>query len=251
MAPYVAPNTLEPALIEPKPTRNAKHYLPLFELQKKRQLLEVVHNQDSYQSIILRTDIAKGILILDDLFSVTSSYSIGTHPPINVGDELIVKHHHSNGKVLSFTSPLLDIDLSPNSPLYVLKLPNNLDCGQRRRLPRVLLGQKQPLGVKLQSDLNEYWFATAHNLSSGGMRLVLGGNLVNQLQRGSILPLCEFHFNSYFHIRCQAAVRSFRFLRSPYRQTQISVEFINIASYQRLQLQQFINAMQNASKQAA
>ena len=51
-------------------SRIPDHYLPLWELQKQRQLLEVKIGSASrvYQSMILAIDIERGLLWLDDLF---------------------------------------------------------------------------------------------------------------------------------------------------------------------------------------
>jgi c-di-GMP-binding flagellar brake protein YcgR len=212
-------------------------YTPLFELQKKRQLLEVINQGKTYQSFILDTNIANKMLILDDLFPSLPENSI------RIGDTLTIRHHHHN-KVLAFSSVLLDIVHNLSAPMYVVELPDAVAYHQRRQHPRVTLSQEQPLTVKLQSPLSTPWFATAVNLSCQGIRLNIGGNITNHLNRDTLLPCCEFQFNQNFAVRCQLSVKAFRFVRKPHRHTQISAAFIGMAPQQYLQLQQFIATLQ-------
>jgi len=225
-----------------------ERYSALMELQAKRQLIEVLpsaasaSHELSCQSMILDINFSSGYLILDELFPRLEN--------LQLGDALTIKHHHS-GELLTFTSRLLHILHDDGSPCYALALPEQVGYRQRRLYPRINLSQQQPLNVRLQSPWRTPWYATAQNISAGGMRLTVGGNVLQQLNRGCILPVVEFKFNSDFQIRCQARVRAFRFCRRPYRQTQISIEFLDMGPQQRLQLQQFVNTLCNGQALAA
>ena len=237
-APAVAP--------EPDPLPGLKHYSPLFALLRKRQLLEIINDQtaERYQSIILDINVAAGLFMLDDLFPANPAQ------PVRVGDTLTLRHHY-RGQVLSFSSPIIDIEHTQTAPLYTLKLPKEVGYRQRRRWPRVVLSQQPPLAVRIKSPLRTPWFATAQNLSAGGMRLNVAGNLLDQLSYDQVLPLLEFQFNQDFRIRCRARVKGFRFSRRPHRHTQISVEFVDMPAHQGLQLEAFVNALIDKDSEAA
>jgi c-di-GMP-binding flagellar brake protein YcgR len=79
------------------------------------------------------------------------------------------------------------------------------------------------------------------DISSGGLRASIPGNLLGQLRHGALLPLCELTLSDELTIRCSARVRGFRLLRAPHRHTQISIEFIDLPAERQQQLQQFIN----------
>ncbi len=73
------------------------------------------------------------------------------------------------------------------------------------------------------------------------MRLMVGGNIADQLSRDCILPRCEFSLYDQLHIRCQAQVKAYRFQRRPYRRTEISIAFLDLAPQQAAQLQQLVH----------
>ncbi|WP_179957499.1 flagellar brake protein [Exilibacterium tricleocarpae] len=231
---------------EPGSVSRLHHYSPLMTLLEKRQLLEVINDQtgERYQSMILDVNVVAGLFMLDDLFPANPT------APVQVGDALTLRHHH-NGQVLSFSAPVIDIEQAQTAPLYTLKLPKEVGYRQRRRWPRVDLRQPQPLTVRLKSPWSTPWFATAQNLSAGGMRLRIGGNLLDQLHCDQALPLLEFQFNRDFRVRCQARVKGFRFCRRPHRHTQLSVEFVDMPAHQRIQLEAFVSTLIERKTKAA
>ncbi len=213
------------------------NYAPLFELQEKRQLIEVISDRtgEIYQSMILGIDLNQLHIELDELFPQPADF---IYQP---GDTFTIKHHH-RGLILCFSCQLSSIVMSLSSPIYTLSLPDDVQYQQRRRSTRLTLSKQQPLSVRLQSPRRTPWYATANNISAGGMRLVIGGNVLDQLQHNSYLPECEFRFNDEFQVRCQARVKGFRFLRRPYRHTELSIEFKDIGPQQRTQLEHLIEA---------
>ena len=76
------------------------------------------------------------------------------------------------------------------------------------------------------------------------MRVVVGGNVLDQLQPGALLPMCEFSFHEELQIRCQARTRGFKFHRRPYRHTEISLEFIDLPHQQAAQIRQLISSIE-------
>jgi c-di-GMP-binding flagellar brake protein YcgR len=212
-------------------------YAPLFALQEQKQFIEVVSEStgEVYQSMILAIDLMDGSMQLDELFPTPLH-------ECKPGEHFTVRHH-KRGQLLTFTTPLRSVHHGMDAPIYTLVLPEAVGYRQRRVYPRINLSQQQPLTVRVQSPWRTPWYATARNLSAGGMRITVGGNVMEQLHHGALLPLCEFEFGPEFKIRCQAKARSFRFIRRPYRHTEISIEFSDMAPAQRLQLQQFINSL--------
>lgn len=213
-------------------------YAPLFALQEKRQLIEVTSERtgETYQSMILAIDLLNDTLELDELFPQPASH-------IYRPGDLFTLKHHQYGQIMLVTTPLESILISRNSPVYRLQLPEDVSYQQRRQHPRVNLSKQQPLSVRLQSPLRTPWYATANNLSVGGMRLVVGGNVADQLYRDALLPECSFKLHDHLHIRCEATVKAFRFVRRPYRHTEISIAFKDLGPRQTLQLHQLVTAL--------
>lgn len=213
-------------------------YAPLFALQAKRQLIEVTSERtgETYQSMILAIDLFSNTLELDELFPQPASH---IYRP---GDLFTIKHHQ-NGQIMLVTTPLESILISRNSPVYRLELPEEVSYQQRRLHPRVNLSKQQPLSVRLQSPQRTMWYATANNLSVGGMRLVVGGNVADQLYRDLVLPDCSFKLHDNLQIRCEAVVKAFRFVPRPYRHTEISIAFKDLGPRQMLQLHQLVTAL--------
>lgn len=231
-----------------------QQYAPLLELQGRRQLIEVLIKDNdrsaqlnnsfndanleqsslrSYQSLIVGIDTENGQLLLDEIFPQC--------PHLLPGQKAIFRHTEGN-HMLQFEIQLLQQTQNPDDGHNCLafSLPKELHYQPRRRQPRLMIDKSQPLTVRLQSPIYDPWFATAQNISAGGMRLTVGGNITDQLEPGSILRECDFKFSRDFQVKCQARVIGFRFARTPYRHTQISLEFIGLPARQHLQLSQLI-----------
>ncbi len=220
--------------------KQINRYRHLLALQEKRQLLEVVCSATgrTYQSMILAVNMQEQTIELDELFP--QPYG----EPHRVGDQFQVKHHH-NGQILSFTGTVESIVQNRSGFIYTLTLPDTVQYRQRRRYPRIELSKESPLTIKLESPRNATWFATATNLSAGGMRLTIGGNIVDQLERNGHISLCEFELLHDIKIRCEAKVKAFRFCRRPYRHTEVSIEFMNCPVATKQQLESVISSFCN------
>jgi hypothetical protein len=214
-------------------------YLPLIELQQKRQLIEVKISGDSrvYQTLILALDLERELLWLDDLFP--------SQHRLDIGDEITLRHHR-NGEQLCFSAPVVawaDHGLSEAygaSGLAIL-LPENLSYQPRRQNHRCDVGIESGVQVKIRAIGQEMCYGALRDLSSGGLRLSVAGNFLSQLRHGALLPFCELRLSDELHIRCSARIRSFRLEPKPHRSTHISVEFIEMTTEARQQLEQFMN----------
>ncbi|RYZ79062.1 MAG: PilZ domain-containing protein, partial [Moraxellaceae bacterium] len=111
----------------------------------------------------------------------------------------------------------------------------------RRQSRRADVSNKPILGLKIRPIGQDVSYGSVMDISSGGLRASIPGNLLGQLRHGALLPLCELALSDELVIRCSARVRSFRLLRTPHRNTQISIEFVDLSPERTQKLQQFIN----------
>lgn len=210
------------------------HYLPLWTLQIQRQIIEVKVNgtNHSYQTLIVAIDVERGMLWLDDLFP--------SQHLLELGDQITLRHHR-NGEHLSFTSPVVAWGNTFGASGLAILLPSELSYTPRRQNRRCEVSQNSPISVKIRSIGHEPSFGNLQDLSLGGLRISVAGNLLGQLRHGALLPVCELNLSDELHIRCSARIRAYRMVRSPYRSTHISMEFIDMLPERQQQLQQFIN----------
>ncbi len=209
-------------------------YLPLLQLLNQRQLIEVKVEGSSlsYQTLILAIDIERGLLWLDDLFP--------NQHVLEIGNQISLRHHR-NGEQLSFSSPILAWGSNYGANGLAIMLPDHLSYSPRRQLRRADMSNKPSLSLKIRAIGQDITYGSVLDISSGGLRASVPGNMLGQLRHGALLPLCEFTLSDELTIRCSARVRSFRLLRTPHRHTQVSIEFIDLPAERVQQLQQFIN----------
>ena len=209
-------------------------YLPLWQLLNQRQLIEVKVEGSSlsYQTLILAIDVQRGLLWLDDLFP--------NQHVLEIGDQISLRHHR-NGEQLSFSSPVLAWGSNYGANGLAIMLPDHLLYTPRRQFRRADMGDKPSLSLKLRAIGQDISYGSVLDISSGGLRASVPGNMLGQLRHGALLPLCEFTLSDELTIRCSAQVRSFRLLRTPHRHTQVSIEFVDLPAERAQQLQQFIN----------
>lgn len=212
-------------------------YLPLWELQKQRQQLEVRIGSASrvYQSMILAIDVERGLLWLDDLFPQQIL--------LEAGDELTLRHHRQ-GEQLVIKAPIVALGASYGASGLAIMLPETARYTPRRGAPRFAIGHQSPLSVKIRTLGQEPSYGTLQDISTGGLRLLVAGNLLPYLRHGVLLPLCEVALTDSLQIRCRARVCAFRMGRNPYRHTQISVQFIDLEDDKRAALARFLRESQ-------
>lgn len=208
-------------------------YIALWELQKQRQQLEVKITGASrtYQSMILALDIERGLLWLDDLFPQQLI--------LDVGDEISIRHHR-NGEQLLIQATVVALGSTYGASGLAITLPDAVYYQPRRSSPRFTIGHQSPLSVKIRTLGQEPCFGTLQDISTGGLRLIVAGNLIPYLRHGALLPLCEVNVTDDLQIRCRARICAFRIGRSPYRHTQISIKFIDLEEETRDSLARFL-----------
>lgn len=212
-------------------------YLPLWDLQKNRQILEVKIGNATriYQSMILAVDIERSLLWLDDLFPQQLL--------LDIGDDITLRHHR-NGEQLVVRAPVVALGSAFGAAGFAIELPEFATYTPRRAYPRYAIGHESPLSVKIRTLGQEPCYGTLQDISGGGLRLMVAGNLLPYLRHGALLPLCEVTLNDELQIRCKARICAFRMGRSPYRHTQVSVEFLDLEEEKRAALIRFLQQSQ-------
>ncbi|MBB3168479.1 flagellar brake protein [Simiduia aestuariiviva] len=240
-SPEVLPTT--PEAQDVSLTGLMDQYAALIDLQSRRQLITVQmdNHRQSFQSLILDINFSQRLLVLDELFP--------TAPQPAIGQCLHLSHQHM-GKIMQFEAPVLERQTIAGSPCYLVPLPEALGYRQRRRHPRLLLDE-QVIPVKLQSPWRSHWFGSLSNLSAGGMRLMVNGDKLREISRGSRLPNIQFELSRQMRIQCDGKIRSFRFIRRPMRQTEISVEFTGLTSDQYGLLSHYVDTLLAQNYRAA
>ncbi len=214
-----------------------EHYLPLLELQNQRQFLEVriTGANRIYQSMILAIDVERGLLWLDDLFPQQLL--------MDAGDEITLRHHR-NGELLVIRAPVVAMGSTYQASGFAIPLPEFVYYSPRRSSPRYIIGHQSTLSVKIRTLGQEPSYGTLQDISTGGLRLIVAGNMLPYLRHGALLPMCEVDINDELQIRCRARICAFRIGRSPYRHTQISVEFIGLEEETSAKLARFLRDSQ-------
>lgn len=236
------PTQIEPAFTElqkallslnPGQGEQPNQYLPLRQLHAQRQIIEVKidGNSKSYQTFILAIDVERGLLWLDDLFP--------NQRLLKVGDTITMRHHR-NSEQLCFSSPVVAWGNSFGANGLAILLPEFVCYQPRRQHHRYDLSGNASLSVKIRPVGYEPSYGSIQDLSLGGAALRVAGNLIGQLRHGALLPVCELHLSDDLLIRCSARIRAFRIARSRHRSTLVSVEFIDLNTESRHQLQQFL-----------
>ncbi|WP_049629794.1 flagellar brake protein [Cellvibrio sp. pealriver] len=208
-------------------------YIPLAELQKQRQQLEVKITGASrtYQTMILAIDIERGLLWLDDLFPQQLI--------LDVGDDITIRHHR-NGEQLVIQAAIVALGSTYGASGLAITLPESASYQPRRSSPRFMIGHQSPLSVKIRPLGQEPCYGTLQDISAGGLRVMVAGNLIPYLRHGALLPLCEVNISDELQIRCRARICAFRIGRSPYRHTQISIKFVDLEEETRDSLARFL-----------
>lgn len=208
-------------------------YLPFVELQKTRQLLEVKIGtaSKSYQSMVLAIDIDRGILWLDDLFPQQLF--------LDVGDYITLRHHRNNEQLV-VRAQILALGSDYGATGIAIELPEYASYIPRRSSPRYAMGHNSPFSVKIRTLGQEPCFGTLQDISTGGLRVIIAGNLLQHLRHNATLPLCEVNLSEDLQIRCKARICAFRLGRNPYRHTQIGVEFLDLSQEKRAALGNFL-----------
>ncbi|ACE85255.1 flagellar brake protein [Cellvibrio japonicus] len=208
-------------------------YLVLWQLYKQRQLLEIRLGSASrtYQSMILALDIERGLMWLDDLFPQQLI--------LDTGDEITIRHHRQSEQLLIRTH-ITALGSTYGASGLAVPLPEQAHYTARRASARFHVASETPILVRIRTLGQDPCCGTLQDISSGGIKLHVAGNLLPHLRHGVQLPLCEFRLNDELQIHCRARVCAFRLMRAPYRCTQISLEFLDLPVEKRIAIEHYL-----------
>ncbi len=193
-------------------------YASLIRLQDERQLFEVIigEHADSYQSMIVGVDLYNQQLIIDEF-----SPSI-QNPEALVGHTVVIRHQNHQ-QMLKITSEIIAWD--EQSRTVVIKLPDYVEYQPRRQQQRIIIDRKSPLNAVIDPIYGAPWHASIDNISLGGARILVMGDLRSQLHKNKPLRKCEIKLENNRSINSQARVKAFSYHARPFRRTEISIEF--------------------------
>lgn len=234
-APKAAPS---PPVRRREP-ESVRHLQPLLE---RKRLLSVELDGREYQTLLLAIDIERGLLWLDELFPRA--------PTLEPGSELVVSYHQK-GQLVQFRGPVVGWGPDMGVSGLALPLPPSVYVGPRRRWPRLSVYGWHPITARLGVPGLSPLSAEVLNLSAGGVRLAVTGDWRPFLRHRDTLPLCEFRVAPGLKIRCRAKVCAFNLSHKPWRQTRISLAFVELAPEQQKALALFVNQQLEGSAQVA
>lgn len=220
--------------------KNINRYTSLIRLQDERQLIEVFIKDytDSFQSMILGVDLYNQCLLIDDF-----SPSIHNREAL-IGHSIKIRHQHQR-QMLLISSEVLNWEEESQS--FILTLPKDVHYQPRRQETRVYLSGNIPLSATINPLYGSPWYASITNISIGGMRIVVTGDLRKQLHKHKLVKHCEIMLDKDTSITCQGRIKSFSCHARPYRRTEVSIAFESLSEENTRQLQSFIERLSLAA----
>ncbi|GAB1258151.1 hypothetical protein NBRC116494_26530 [Aurantivibrio plasticivorans] len=208
----------------------------MFQLQQTRQLLAVDildgFHPNSYQSMIV------GIDVWDDTLWLDSFTPENIYEPVKIGDKLTIQHRQ-HGQILNFQGHV-KIITDDRYPLVGITLPAEIGYRSRRLYPRWQPDAGHNAICRVTSPIGIPWSAKIINLSAGGARLAIAGNLASQLSRGCYFNKLQFNLDNAVRLECAAELKTSRFARRPYEHTLLSISLRNIAVSDKIKIQNYV-----------
>lgn len=219
---------------------NFEKYRHLSQLQDKRQQLEVLvkGNRQSFQTMIVGIDYLSGTFSID-------AFSPSLLTPESLLDKTVVIRHQLHWQQLEIEATI--IEWSEENSCYHVNLPLMNDYQPRRHHQRLQLSRDKLLKTQINPLYGAPWYATVKDISQGGMRITLPGDLRPHLHKDKILPKCQVLLDNHISIQCRGMVRSFSYYPKPYRQTEISIEYQSMSQSNQSDLRRFMEYIEIAA----
>lgn len=210
-----------------------QHHTALLKLKEKRQVIEcvVAEHNDTLQTIILGIDLYEQRLVIDEPTSLRLA------PTSLIGKSMTLRHQHGQ-LMLSFSAIILDYD--PVERSFSIDLPRHADYQPRRIEPRIEFSEESLYSTNINPLFGAPWYALLKNISHGGMRIAVAGDLRDQLHKDLPIQRCEIDLGFKRPLSCGGRVKSFSFYARPYRHTLISIMFEGMEEADRLYLDDFL-----------
>lgn len=212
----------------------------LMQLKENRQVIEcfLPDSEEILQTIILKLDLYEKKLFID----VPSPNRFD--PDSLIGKTLTLRHQRQQ-LMLSFTAMVLDYDAM--NKLLIVDLPYQADYQPRRIEPRIEFDEHSFYSTKVNPLFGAPWAATVKNISHGGMRIAVAGDLRNQLHKNLPIKRCQIDLGFKQPLLSGGRVKSFSFYARPYRHTMISIMFDDMSANDMANLEHFlVNILQAA-----
>lgn len=216
------------------------NYHHLMQLQDDRQLVEVYlsGHKNSFQSMIIGIDFVDANISLDEFSPFVE------HPESLINQEVTIRHYKNWEKLEIHTSIT---GWSKQEHCFQLALPEFIEYQPRRNYPRLLLANNHPLKSHINPLYGAPWYAIVKDISQGGMRINVSGDLRPHLHKDKVLPKCQIMLDDNISVQARGLVRAFSYSNKPYRHTEISIEFTNMTEAHKTDLKRFIDYVEVAA----
>jgi c-di-GMP-binding flagellar brake protein YcgR len=181
--------------------------------------------------MIIGVDLYNQQLIIDELSPRIQN------PESLIGRTLTIRHQ-KNRQMLNIEVDV--IGWSNDTHSLHLSLPEDTGYLPRRQHYRRELLATTPMNARVAPVYGAPWHATLVNISVGGMRIIVSGDLRAELDKHKPLKKISFTLPASSTVTCGGLVKSFSFIGRPYRRTEISIEFNNLSDDHKFDLQHFI-----------
>ncbi|WP_049721841.1 flagellar brake protein [Gilvimarinus polysaccharolyticus] len=208
----------------------------LAQWQQARRILNVESNQwpNLGQSLILAIDAKRELLWLDDVFPAQDSLAEGQSLRVSL---------RQGFERCYFTSTVIAIVHKTQGRMIALYIPAEIHRAPRRIQPRFIL-PGPTLNAKIRAAGLHPESCQVINISAGGMRVALNGNLLKHYRPGSVLPYCHFALSPDIIITCSGIIKAATLDKSIGRKTKVSLSFADITFGQRQQITAYLHKLQ-------
>ena len=205
----------------------------LIKLKDKRQVIECVlpDSDEILQTIILDIDLFDKKLTIDEPNPSRIAFES------LIGKSITLRHQHQQ-MMLSFSAMVLDYNTSERS--LSIDLPYQAEYQPRRIEPRVEFSEQSIHSANINPLFGAPWYAMLKNISHGGMRIAVAGDLRDQLHKNLPIQRCDIDLGFKKPLICGGRVKSFSFYTRPYRHTLISIMFDGMSENDAAYLDDFL-----------
>lgn len=212
----------------------------LLKLQENRQVIECLlpDTDEPLQTIILSIDLYERKLRIDE----PSPLRIA--PNELIGKSITIRHQQGQ-LMLCFSAMVLDYDEIDHT--LSIDLPYQADYQPRRIEPRIEFSEQSLHSANINPLFGAPWYAMLKNISHGGMRIAVAGDLRKQLHKNLPIQRCDVDLGFKKPLRCGGRVKSFSFYTKPYRHTLISIMFEDMSESDCAYLNDFLTDIMEAA----
>ncbi|MDH5392815.1 MAG: flagellar brake protein [Gammaproteobacteria bacterium] len=216
--------------------RNTRLKLQSLKDNKTRLSIRCENSDQFYQSSLLSIDLLNNTLLIDELFPT---------PGMALNRDLLLHcEFHDGGCTSSFSSKLVTATHSSGFPALIINMPDTMLTEQRRNTFRLPTPSHQSIAATLSAGLSSSLSGYVKDVSNDGLRINIIGNHSDALTQGDTLNGCKIKLDQGRLIECQLTIRSKRYIRSPYRHTQLGTEITALKRKDRDLLTQYVNEQQ-------